>query len=378
MEVLKSSQAKPAARQLAGIVFKNTILNTTKDEGLYNLWEDMNEEQRDNLKTSSLEALMSEEKDVVRAAASAVTSICIKEIPYGRWLNVIEVLCSNTAHDDFKIKYASLVTLGYICEELRTEELQKEQSDYIISAFFESLEQNKNETDLILKTIEGVYHSMKFTVDHFKQNQGKLIMENIVSATTYPLVNVREVAMQCIVEAVRLCYDYIEPFMDEITQTTTNATVKDEQQVKTQAIEVWSSIAEEEKTRKDDGRSGHDLIGRALNILLDLITGCIQELNIGNEEVDEDQEWGTSVAAGCCLDLVTKCVGDGVVEPITAFVAEKIKDGQSWESKYCGIVALGAILEGPSKSHLHEVLQPAIPLLLDLIDDNHPRVRYVT
>jgi importin subunit beta-1 len=306
MEVLKSSEVKPAARQLAGIVFKNTILNTTKEEGLDNLWEEMTTEQRDNLKTSSLEALMSDEKDIVRAAASAVTSMCIKEIPYGRWLNVIEVLSSNTAHDDFKIKYASLLTLGYICEELRTEELQKEQSDYIISAFFESLEQNKNETDLILKTIEGIYHSMKFTVDHFKQNQGKLIMENIVSATTYPLVNVREVAMQCIVEAVRLCYDYIEPFMDEITQTTTNATVKDEQQVKTQAIEVWSSIAEEEKTRKDDGRSGHDLIGRALNILLDLITGCIQELNIGNEEVDEDQEWGTSVAAGCCLDLVTK------------------------------------------------------------------------
>lgn len=378
MEVLKNNEAKPAARQLAGIVFKNTILNTTRDEGIDDLWDEMNEDQRENLKTSSLEALISDDKDVVRAAASAVTSLCIKEIPHGRWLNVIEVLCSNTTHSDFNIRFASLVTLGYICEELRTEELQKQQADYIISAFFESLAQNKNDTDLILKTIEGIYHSMKFAVCHFEQNQGKLIMDNIISATSYPLVNVREVAMQCIVETVRLCYEYIEPFMGDITETTTNATEKDEPQVKTQAIEVWSSIAEEEKARKEDGRHSHNLIGIALDVLIDLIKGCIQELNIGNEEVDEDQEWGTSVAAGCCLDLVSKCVGDQIIFPIIDFVAEKIKDGQTWESKYCGIVALGAILEGPSPSNLYDQLHPAVPLLLELIDDDHPRVRNVT
>lgn len=37
---------------------------------------------------------------------------------------------------------------------------------------------------------------------------------------------------------------------------------------------------------------------------------------------------------------------------------------------------MGAILEGPSKQNLQNVLTDAVPLLLDLIDDQHSRVRY--
>ena len=143
MEVLKDEKdAKSNARQLAGIVFKNTILNSTKEEYLEDVWYKMTEEQRDMLKNYSLEALHSKDKGVIRAAASALTSICIQEIPHGRWLNVLNILCSNTIDADFVTRYASLLSLGYICEELRTNELKKEQADYIISAFLDSLEKN--------------------------------------------------------------------------------------------------------------------------------------------------------------------------------------------------------------------------------------------
>lgn len=75
MEVLKNEKAQPNARQLAGIVFKNTIHNSTKDENLENLWGRMNDTQRDLLKNNSLIALNSPDRGVIRAAGNALASI---------------------------------------------------------------------------------------------------------------------------------------------------------------------------------------------------------------------------------------------------------------------------------------------------------------
>lgn len=128
----------------------------------------------------------------------------MQELPNGSWLEVLDSLCSNTTYDDKNIQYASLLSLGYICEELRTDELKKEQADFVISAFLDSLEKNGADPDLTIQTIMGIYHSMKFAVSHFHQGQGDVIMDNVIKATKYPNVEVREIAMQCIVEIVRL------------------------------------------------------------------------------------------------------------------------------------------------------------------------------
>lgn len=338
----------------------------------------MNEAEKTHLKLSALEALASTEMNIVRVAASCISSICIHEIPKGRWLEVLEVLCSNCTYEDRMIRVASILTLGYICEELMHNELSKDHADFVLTALLESLENNYQDKDIIEQTIQGIYHSLKFTVSHFQDGHGKMIIDKIIAATSYPLVKVREIAMQCIVEIVRLCYPYIKDFMGDISEATLRACDKDETEVKTQAIEIWSSIAEEENMREEKGIDHLGLTNIASNMLIELLMNTIQDLNIGNEAIDEDQEWGTSVAAGCCLSLCSLVLKDKIVEPIIDFVAENIKENRQWEKRYCGIVALGAILEGPSKDKLQGILKPAVQTLMDLIGDNHPRVRSVS
>jgi len=128
--------------------------------------------------------------------------------------------------------------------------------------------------------------------------------------------------------------------------------------------------------RQQRGEKTSGIIDLAFDSLIKVIQEAIQDLNIGNEEADEDQEWGSSVAAGCCLSLISQVVGDRVVSPITLFAADNITNESSWQKRYCGVVALGAILEGPTKENLHQILPDAIPLLMKLIDDRHQRVRY--
>lgn len=298
------------------------------------LWSKLNEEQKDALKLSSLEALGSSDLAVVRAAGSAIAAMCVLEIPEGKWLNVIEILCTNSSNEDRSIKVASLLTLGYICEELLPKELGKEHSDYILTALLDSLVENYQDAELVKESIQGVYHALKFTVEHFKSNQGKLIVDKVIGATNYPNVQVREIGMQCIVEIVRLSYDYIGEFVNDIKDATFNATDKDETSVKTQALEVWSSIAEEEHTRNLKNKGHSNIINHVFEELEKMLESTIEELNIGNEEIDEEQEWGTSVAAGCCLSLVAQVVQNRIIDPVTNYAAANIQPKCQWQQRY--------------------------------------------
>ena len=374
-QALNNHSIHEDARQLAGILFKNTVANSTKDEEWEDLWFKMNQEQRDNLKDGLLEALGSNKDNIVRAAASCIAAVCVLEFPKNQWLDLLNTLCNNASHEVVNYRGASIITLGYICEELLPNEIKKEDSDIIISAFIESLDNNFEHDHLIEATIQGIYHSIKFTVDHFKADQGDLIISKILKATEFKRDNVREIAFQWIVEIVRLCYDYISPFMADISEVTMEAARNGITKVKTQAIEIWSSIAEEEFIREERNLSHWNIIDTALDMLLDMIQETIIDLNIGNEEWDEDQEWGASTAAGCWLGLISLVAKDRVVDPITNFVAKSIRDN-NWRFRYSGIVALGAILEGPSKQTLLEILSPAMPELVNLIDDENLRVRY--
>ncbi|CAI2382880.1 unnamed protein product [Moneuplotes crassus] len=376
MEVLQNDKCKEQARQLAGILFKNTLINATQDPALDNLWQDMSDEQRDLLKRNSLGALCSDNKAIIRAAATAISSICIFEIPAGSWPEVITSLNRTTVNQEENIKYASLLSLAYILEELREGELNKDDLNLIVSGLIESLDKNKESPDLIEQTIKGIFHSMKFCKQYFEKREADIIVNSILLMTKYQSVGVREVAMQCIVEIVRLCYDFIEEFMKDITDVTILATENDEPQVKTQAIDVWSSLAEEEKMRIDNGKSHSNIIRTAFGIIMEMIFSCIQEINLGNIEEDDDQEWGTSVAAGCCLNLISKVVEDDVIEPVTNFAAKNIEEDMKWEQKYCGLLSLGAILEGPDKNKLLEILTPAVPQLIDLLADSNRKVSY--
>lgn len=332
VESLRDDKLKSNARHLAGILFKNTVLNTTKDEECHDIWYQLDDEQKEHLKDGLLESLGSDSDDVVRAAGSCISAVCKIEVPENRWLDVIDLMCKNAEHDDIAFRKASLLTLGYICEELSY--LEKDRADYIITAFLESLTKNGDDKDLVKETIQGIYFSLKFSVEHFKRGQARLIMDNVIKACKYPSEKVRVIAMQCIVEIVRLNYQYIEPFMGDITETTFLAARKDETAVKCQAIEVWSSIAEEENLRQERREDHLGLINVAFEALEEVIEETIKDLNIGNEEIDEDQEWGTSVAAGCCLSLVSLVIKDKVVQPITSFVADNIKDERNWNNRY--------------------------------------------
>lgn len=68
-------------------------------------------------------------------------------------------------------------------------------------------------------------------------------------------------------------------------------------------------------------------------------------------------------------------VGDQIINHVIQFVEAKIGGDAGWRDKYFGLLALGAILEGPSKEQLLSVLAPAMGIILNLYSDESRKIR---
>jgi importin subunit beta-1 len=66
--------------------------------------------------------------------ANAIAAIAKIEIPRREWLELIPNLCANASHENTDFKNAALQTLGYICEELRPDDVNNQLKNTIISA----------------------------------------------------------------------------------------------------------------------------------------------------------------------------------------------------------------------------------------------------
>ena len=70
-----------------------------------------------------MQTLASPSAPVRSQIASLIAAIAQIEIPRGEWEELIASLCENSSHQDLQIRMASLMTIGYICEELSPSQL---------------------------------------------------------------------------------------------------------------------------------------------------------------------------------------------------------------------------------------------------------------
>ena len=66
-----------------------------------------------------LATLIEPEIVVVRAGADAIAQIASIEIPRGEWLEIINTLAENTQNEVFEFRRSSIITLGFVCQELK-------------------------------------------------------------------------------------------------------------------------------------------------------------------------------------------------------------------------------------------------------------------
>jgi importin subunit beta-1 len=90
---------------------------------------------------------------------------------------------------------------------------------------------------------------------------------------------------------------------------------------------------------------------------------------------DDDREWTLSLAAGCFLQHMALVMKDAVINPVLEFVQPKMSSNNPVD-KYIGMMAFGAIIDGPDPTAFGNIIQEALPGILNLIIDDAPKVSY--
>lgn len=63
------------ARQVGSTIFKNTVLNTTREEGLDGIWYSINPELRECAKSALLDLLTNPDKTTMKCGATCISAI---------------------------------------------------------------------------------------------------------------------------------------------------------------------------------------------------------------------------------------------------------------------------------------------------------------
>lgn len=71
---------------------------------------------------------------IIKAAATCVAAIAVIEIPNGQWSDIIPLLSQNSNSTDINVRFASLHTLGFICEDIEPECIAQDSMNLILSA----------------------------------------------------------------------------------------------------------------------------------------------------------------------------------------------------------------------------------------------------
>jgi len=376
------------ARQLAGLHIKNLLFakETEAHEVKINRWKALPAETRLPIKALLIQALRSAESIARHTAAQASSEVASIELPFNEWQEFLPALTEvvNAAESPDGMKVSALECLGFTCERLAVgSDIEQSITDKMLTTIVTGIHKDRPH-DIRLAAAIALRNSIIFTAGNMENAaERNMIMQAICEATTSPDARVRAAAYECIVNIAYQYYNKLRDYMPTLFQITFETIKKDEEQVALQALEFWSTIAEEEIELLDEAADYKDrgeavpadrecmrYIAGALEHLASMLTEVMAKQD---EDADEDT-WNLSMAAGTCLTLVANTIEDLVVPAIMPFVQANIKS-ENWRLREAATMAFSTILDGPSAEAIGPYVNQSIPVLLAALNDPHPMVK---
>ena len=285
--------------------------------------------------------------------------------------SIIGTLNDNIGHEAFHIRQASVETMAFIAEEVGPGQMRQNDQELMISAFIRLITPEADD-ELCLHALKGLYLGMEHTDKIFHSGKGQIIMDRIYSVVHHQNDKIRVFAFQSIVEIVRIHYNFISEFMEQITEQTFSSMGDPCDDVVAQVFEVWTSIAEEEIRAIEKSLANHHIIPTIFEQLISTLLDEIKKMDV-NENV---LEWNGTSSKFSCLRYLARVMKDSILNPIINFTGELIGSDND-ELRYIGILSLGSALEGPSRERLFDELSPAFSLIMEFMVSPNEQLREI-
>lgn len=381
------------ARQLAGIYMKNLLsaVDPQLQMQKHDAWKALPDESRRGVKVNLLQALRSQENLARHTAAQAAAEVATIEVPYSAWPEFLPAMLENITTDAHPegTKIASLECLGYTCErmaDLDVPDMPEATTNAFLTAIVDGIQKTKPEA-VRLAAAAALKNSLLFTHNNFqKKEERDAIMSTVCEATVSSDARVRREAFDCIQTVAYLYYDQLQDYMSALFELTTNAIRQDEEPVAVIALEFWNVLAEaeeemlvEEADLRDQNlpperqcqRYTFSAVEHVVPLLLEAMTKQDE-----NADLDFDQ-FGLSLAAGTCLNIIAQTVGDQMTPAVLPFVQQHIQN-QNWHYREAATMAFASILEGANPESIAAVVHQSIDVLIQALNDPNNMVQHST
>ena len=163
---------------MACIIFKNFIINRSKDSKYEGYWINLDKQFKEQIKEAILATLASNEVLVRNQVSVVISAIASMEIPRKEWDSLIPYLCVNAEHTIYNIRLALLTTLGYICEEIFPDDINDALKNSIIVALTNNIATPEEEASRL--ATKAMIYSVPFASQNFKvQQERDYIMDRL-------------------------------------------------------------------------------------------------------------------------------------------------------------------------------------------------------
>jgi importin subunit beta-1 len=196
----------------------------------------------------------------MKATANVIAEIAAIEISRKEWMDIINLLAQNSMHSDLNVKRASITTLGYICEEIKSVScnVPNEYCEQILGSLLLGL---REQGDIAETSLTAIRNSIVFL--------GSLLENmdccNQTFSILLPYLNSDycEKVYQILFEFGRSCYHLLGNYIGDIYHKTVEH-IQERNNNTLLALEFWDTVGTEYLRRYDET---HELIyNKGMNV----------------------------------------------------------------------------------------------------------------
>ncbi|CAE6450629.1 unnamed protein product [Rhizoctonia solani] len=386
-ELINESNPLPV-RNAAALNIKNAVVarDANRQQELNERWLALPQETRTGVKHGAMATLGSPQPRAGTFAAQVVSAIAAIEVPAEQWPDLItQLLAFASDASNVGLRMNALTAIGQICEVVPPSSLST-RSNEILTAVVQGARREEPSAEVQSAAVAALLNSLEFIRDNFeREGERNYLMQVVCEATQSEHHPVQVGAFECLVKIMSLYYDKMGFYMERALFGLTVMGMKNpDEKVALQAVEFWSTVAEEEielKMEEAEALEYGDLPERenkkfATTALNDIVPVLLQLLTQQEEDADED-EWNISMAAGTCLALLAQAVDDAIVPVVLPFIETNIKH-DDWHLREAAVMVFGSILEGPDPNVLAGLVSQALPVLISMMSDSNAAVKDTT
>lgn len=367
---LSNTSSQSQARQLAGLLIKNLVENSTKDPLLVNVWQQVDGETKTIVRNNTLGSLASEDKGVRLIASQAVSSLACIDIPVNHWPELLGILITNSTNMNKTFKVSALRTLGYICDGLPGQIVNKAQADSILTVLASNLDPSEEDLEVKAVALTSLRNSLKFVSANIANNEERALIFNLLfNCCTHQDTGISKEAVMIICDIATLYYDFIESNLIDLGNLTYSIIKNRETEISLYAVEFWNQISDEEASRLLQNKPYKGYIGTAAASLVPLL---LEKIHLLEEESDV---WSMHKACACTLGSISIIIHDNILQLVGEYITAGIEDADV-RKRISAAVIIGFISEGINDAKL--LIQVVFKPLLQMLGDTSTKLREST